>query len=208
MASTAPVNPVEAALRRIAADLDAQPHAWAIVGGLAVSARAEPRTTRDVDIAVGVASDAEAETLLHSLQRTGYGIASVVEQTAAGRLATARTTLPGAGDAGVLVDLLFASSGAEAEIAVAADRLEVVPGLLLPVARIGHLIAMKVLARDDRQRPQDWDDLRALVAEAGSADLDDARSLMGLIEARGYQRGRSLLAAFAQLLDELPPRSG
>jgi hypothetical protein len=36
----------------------------------------------------------------------------------------------------------------------------------VPVARIGHLMALKVLARDDRRRPQDFDDLRALRREA------------------------------------------
>jgi hypothetical protein len=66
------------------------------------------------------------------------------------------------------------------EIAGAAERLEVVPALVVPVARAGHLIAMKVLARDDRQRPQAWDDLRALLAEATTADIEDARVLMRL----------------------------
>jgi len=46
------VDAIEAALRRIAVDLDARGRHWALVGGLAVSARAEPRTTRDVDVVV------------------------------------------------------------------------------------------------------------------------------------------------------------
>ena len=46
---------------------------------------------------------------------------------------------------------LFTSSGVEAEIDRAAERLEVVSDLFVRVARIGHLIAMKVLARDDQE---------------------------------------------------------
>jgi len=51
------MNLLEAALRHIVSDLDALGVRWAIVGGLAVSARAEPRTTRDVDVAVAVTCD-------------------------------------------------------------------------------------------------------------------------------------------------------
>jgi hypothetical protein len=38
------LNPVEATLRRIAEDLGAAGWRWALIGGLAVSARAEPRS--------------------------------------------------------------------------------------------------------------------------------------------------------------------
>jgi hypothetical protein len=41
----------EAALRRIAADLRELGRRFALVGGLAVSARTEPRLTRDADLA-------------------------------------------------------------------------------------------------------------------------------------------------------------
>jgi hypothetical protein len=46
------VNVLEAALRRMAADLERYGRRWALVGGFAVSARAEPRFTRDIDAAV------------------------------------------------------------------------------------------------------------------------------------------------------------
>lgn len=57
------------AIRRIVGDLDGQGSAWALVGGLAVSARTEPRTTRDVDVAVTVPDDAAAEALIWNLTR-------------------------------------------------------------------------------------------------------------------------------------------
>ena len=40
---------------------------FALIGGLAVSARTEPRFTRDADFAVALAGDAEAEALMNAL---------------------------------------------------------------------------------------------------------------------------------------------
>ena len=51
---------LETALRDVAAHLERRRRRWAVVGGLAVSARAEPRFTRDVDLALMVADDADA----------------------------------------------------------------------------------------------------------------------------------------------------
>jgi hypothetical protein len=48
-------------LIRLDTDLRELGARWALVGGLAVSARAEPRTTRDIDVAIVVGSDSEAE---------------------------------------------------------------------------------------------------------------------------------------------------
>lgn len=59
------MNRVEAALRRIATELDTRQVSWALVGGFAVSA------------------------LIRSLTAAGYGLAGVVEQQKVGRLATA-----------------------------------------------------------------------------------------------------------------------
>lgn len=54
------------------------PHA--LVGGLAVSARATPRTTRDVDLAVSVTDDEAAEAVVFSLHRLGFRVEALVEQ--------------------------------------------------------------------------------------------------------------------------------
>jgi hypothetical protein len=45
-----------------------------------------------------------------------------------------------------VVDLLFSSSGIESQICRDADPLEVAPGLRVPVAHGGHLVAMKLLS--------------------------------------------------------------
>jgi len=191
------VNTLEAALRRLAADLELHHREWALVGGFAVSARAEPRFTRDIDAAVLVDDDADSEDLVRSLLAQRYGLLASVEQDHTGSLATVRLACP-VGDGDVVVDLLFASSGIEPEIIQAADMTEVVPGLDLPIATTGHLIALKVLARDDQSRPQDLADLRALLQIATAADLAVANAAAQTISERGYNRGRDLTAALKE----------
>jgi Nucleotidyl transferase AbiEii toxin, Type IV TA system len=173
------------------------------VGGLAVSVRSEPRLTRDADLAVSVANDRDAEALVLALQERGWRVVTAVEQDAAGRLATVRLAPVGEGVVGAVVDLLFASSGIESEVVAAADSIEIVPGLDAPVARLGHLIALKVLARDDRLRPQDRVDLAALLDRADAAEIAEAREALRLVTRRGFQRGRDLLSLLDAALDEL-----
>ena len=73
------------------------------------------------------------------------------------------------------------------------------PGLRLPIATTGHLIALKLLARDDLKRPQDLADLRALAQVATSTDYQTAREAAWLISSRGFARGRDLTAALEDL---------
>ncbi len=202
------MNRVRLALQRIAADLDGLGKRWALVGGLAVAVRAEPRFTRDADLAVSVADDPEAERLVADLRGRGYRVLAAVEQEATRRLATTRLSPPGEPEHGVVVDLLFASSGIEPEVAAAAEVVEALPGLRLPVATPGHLIALKVLSRDDRLRPFDRADLVALLGRADAATLAEARTALATIQARGFHRGRALINDLDALIDELgPPRS-
>lgn len=190
---------LELALSEVGIVLDDLAAAWALVGGLAVSVRTEPRFTRDVDIAVAVRDDAEAESLVREHRDRGYELVALVEQDETGRLATARLAPPDEDAAGVVVDLLFASSGIEPEIVAQAERLAVMEGLQLPVARSGHLIAVKLLA-EDAARPADRADLAALVRDAAPNELDRARRGIELIRARGFHRGRDLERALETLL--------
>lgn len=114
------VNVLEAALQRIAADLGRYSRQWALVGGFAVSARAEPRFTRDIDVAVAVLDDADGEDLVRRLLGDGYRMLASVEQDETGRLATVRLGSPLSGGE-VVVDLLFASSGIEPEVTAAPE---------------------------------------------------------------------------------------
>jgi hypothetical protein len=176
----------------------------ALLGGLAVSVWTEPRFTRDVDLAVAVDSDAEAERIIHALQRSGYRVLATVEQTANDRLATARLLPPGESADGMVVDLLFASSGIEPEIVRAAVEIDIGASTVVKVVRAGHLVALKLLAHDADTRPQDGLDLRALRDTLSDEELTSAREACVLIEARGYARGRDL----QRLLDELVAGTG
>jgi predicted nucleotidyltransferase len=182
-------------------DLTALGREFAIVGGFAVSIRTEPRTTRDVDFAVAVRDDADAENLTFELVSRGYVVQTAIEQVGVGRLATVRLKAP----SGAIVDLLFASSGIEPEIVGDAEKLEMLPGLEMPVPRVGHLIALKVLSRDDRNRPQDRVDLGALLRVASSDEVDCARSALDLIQERGFARGKNLKRELAQAVLDLTP---
>lgn len=126
-----------------------------------IANRVGDRLRRDVDFALAVDGDAAAESIARALLRLGYEIGAGIEQTDTGRLASLRLWPPRDRRRVVMVDLLFASSGIEAEIVSAADRLELVAGTTVPVATVAHLIAMKILSRDDRRRPQDRVDLSA-----------------------------------------------
>ena len=51
-------------LRRIATDMNQSGLGWCLVGGLAASVYAEPRTTKDVDVAVSVSGEGDLLQLL------------------------------------------------------------------------------------------------------------------------------------------------
>lgn len=184
---------LEAVLARAAEDLDAVGAPWAMIGGLAVSARSIPRFTKDIDFVVAVADDAASEALIHQLRGRGYTPLEIVEHEYLDRLSTVRLV---ADPLDVALDLLFASSGIEKEIIAAATSVEILPDLRLPVASTGHLIALKVLAR----RGQDLVDLDALLATASAADLGVAREAVVLIAARGFNRGQDIVADLEQVL--------
>lgn len=187
------------ALRHTANLLDTRGAPWALVGGLAVSIRAEPRFTRDIDLAVGVATDAAAEALVADLTAAGFSLQLSLEQQALGRLATVRLLPPGETDEGILVDLLFASSGIETAICEDADRIEVAPGLVVPVATVGHLFVTKLLALAP-DRPQDAADLQALARHLTPEDEDRARGAAARIELLGANRAKALRDELEQWL--------
>ena len=178
-------------LKQLSIILDERKQPWALIGGLAVSIRTEPRFTRDLVIAVS--NDSAAEKLVFDLQTEGFRALATVEQEETQRLATARLVPSGESPQGLMLDLLFASSGIESEICENAEQLQVFPECIIPVARLSHLIALKVLARDDQNRPQDAADLQQLIAVASELDLNAALDAVCLIEKRGFNRSRNLV---------------
>lgn len=58
---------------------------------------------------------------------------------------------------------------------------------------------MKILARDDKRRPQDLVDIRNILAVAPPEEIERAKSALRLITMRGYQRDKDLLKELAEL---------
>jgi len=186
---------VERALAHVAGELRRRGHSFALIGGLGVSIRGEVRFTRDVDLALDVASDTELETLVRDLSAAGYVPLAVVEQDVKRRLAIVRLRAPG----GVVIDLLAASSGIEGEVVARATDVAVDGAGSIPVARAEELLALKVLSMTDR-RPQDAIDADGLLAVNPGLDLEAVRDLLGRIVARGFHRGQDLAAKLEGVL--------
>lgn len=61
-------GPIEGLLQEAAKALKRRSCRFAIIGGIAISVRVEPRFTRDLDLVVAVSNDREAEQLALDLQ--------------------------------------------------------------------------------------------------------------------------------------------
>jgi hypothetical protein len=163
-----------------------------------VSTRCEPRFTRDVDVAVTVVDDTDAEALVRGLRARGYRPTASVENDATARLATVRLFSP----QGVTVDLLFASSGIEPEVVARATDVDVPAVGTIRVARAEELLAMKVLSMRDN-RLQDRLDAQRLIEFVPDLDIEWVRRNLELIKVRGYHRDQDLGAKLDALLAEL-----
>lgn len=188
-------DPVFETLRQAFSDLIAEGCDCALVGGLAVSVRAEVRFTRDVDLAVAVQDDTEAELLVSRLRQRGYSPLATVEHDTQQRLSTVRL----GSKSGVKVDLLFASCGIEQETVSRSTILEMPDIGAISVARAEELLAMKILSMDDR-RLQDQIDARRLVSRNPDLDLAAVRANLAAIRERGFHRGQDLDAKLQGIL--------
>lgn len=65
-------------LQEVAEHLDELGFEWCLVGGLAISVRSEPRFTRDVDVAVLVSDDSEAEAIVRHFHSLGWQSVAVL----------------------------------------------------------------------------------------------------------------------------------
>ncbi|MBI2374726.1 MAG: nucleotidyl transferase AbiEii/AbiGii toxin family protein [Deltaproteobacteria bacterium] len=181
-----------AALTRARQDLEDAHARFALVGGMAVSARTEPRFTRDIDFVVAVDGDVAAERLIGEL---GYRVLAVAEHRSLGRLATVRLASPLLTSAPPIVDLLFCSSGIEPETVAAADTIDIVSGVSIPVAKMADLVAMKVLS-EKPTRPKDSADILAMLRGMSRDEIDRVPVLLEKIESRGAGRGKDLQAVW------------
>ncbi len=187
---------IERALATAVDSLRSANREFALVGGLAVSVRAEVRFTRDVDFAVRVVDDADAERLIFSLTAAGYRPVATIEHEERHRLSTIRLMSPHE----IKIDLLFASSGLEHEIVERASAVSLPHGEV-PIAAAEELLAMKVLSMTAR-RLQDEIDARKLVACNPSLDLVRVRDNLSRIRERGYDRGEDLERKLAKVIVE------
>lgn len=186
---------IEHALGAAIGSLQKANRRFALVGGLAVSVRAEVRFTRDVDLAVQVESDADAEALVFELKAAGYQPVASVEHEERHRLSTIRLLSPW----GVKIDLLFASSGIESEIVDRATTVLLPHAGAVPIGEAEELLAMKVLSMTER-RLQDRIDALQLIACNPKLDLARVRKNLQTIRERGYDRGEDLDGKLAALL--------
>ena len=199
-------EPLSERLAKLKEHLEALGCRFAVVGGLAVSARTRPRMTKDVDVVVAVDGDPEAEAIVRHLMATYYTVApdEVFENLETQRMSTVRMRSRDSDSTEPDSDLLFASSGIEREIVDAATELDFGVAGFVRVASIGHLIAIKVLS-ERPDRPQDRDDLCALLRVAGEDDLELAKTSLRLIAKRGYDRQKDLRGRLAAFIQEFAP---
>lgn len=194
MAEPAPYS----ALRGICAELQRAGRQFALVGGLAVSVRAEVRFTRDVDLAVAVKDDADAESLVFQLRGVGYAPLASIEHDTQHRLATVRLNAPQR----VKVDLLFASSGIEDVVVERATVVDMGTSGRIPVANAEELLALKILSMTDA-RLQDRLDAQRLLEFVPELDLAVVRAHLARITQRGFHREQDLQAKLDALVTQL-----
>jgi predicted nucleotidyltransferase len=185
---------LEQVAREVVNWLDDNGVQYALIGGLAVSFRTIERFTKDIDLAIAVENDQQAEICVRDIAGLGYRVQTLLEQTKLGRIATVRLIKAHEGSA--FLDLLFASSGIEGEVVAGAESIEVFENLSLAVASLPGLLALKVLSVEPINRPQDVVDIKNLLKEASSEDIQETTRLLELVHDRGYNRGKDLQAEF------------
>ena len=134
----------------------------------------------------------------------GYPVTHLLEQTEHNLIATIRFALPGGTEPEL--DLLFHSCGIERDIVAAAELVRLPDGQVVPVARLGHLIAMKLLSESD-VRATDRSDLTWMVAAASALELKRAKTAAARIEKEGFARGKDLQAVLQTFLARRPRRA-
>ncbi len=191
-------------LRRVTNDLHQCGVAWCLVGGLGTSVYVEPRTTKDIDVVVSVPDEQQADNLKGLLLTKGYTNPQLLMHTTPTRRMGWRVFIPPSREANIPLDILVSACGIEQDIVANSSTIEILPGLSLPVASLGHLIAMKVLSQNSFERLQDRVDLLALLRNANENDRKVAERSLKEIANRGFSEGRNLVAE----LHEIEARKG
>lgn len=170
---------------------------FCLVGGMAITARSYERTTKDVDFAVSVISEVEAEECVRALATNGFEVNTILENKTHNVLSTVRLKYINGPE--FFIDLLFSACGIEKEIVSQSSELELLPKVFVPVASVASLIVMKLVSFDVEKRPVDIADLHALLKVASDEDIRKVRELATLIVKRNFHRGRDLIAELEKL---------
>ncbi len=154
--------------------LEGEGRAHAVVGGIAVSVRGQPRATTDVDLVIAADVDRALE-LLRGLDGSPFlplfeGADEVVEQSFILPMRHVAT--------GIRVDLAIGLSGFEQQVIARAETIRV-GDQVISVATAEDLLLMKLLAA----RPQDEQDVRGItVAQQDHLDWDYCLRVAGELE--------------------------
>jgi hypothetical protein len=169
-----PVSPIGKLLAAVRAALEPLGIRWYLFGAQAAILYGVARLTADVDITLD-AGGHPVEEVLAALEVRGF--APRVGDTLA--FVTETRVLPMVhGPTRIPVDLVLAGPGPEERFLQHAE-IRHVDGVPVPVAAPDDLVVMKVLAG----RPQDLEDVAAIVAAQGSrVDLERAAATLRLLE--------------------------
>ena len=193
-------------IRKIVTDLNSTSLPWCLIGGLACSVYCEPRTTKDIDVAVSPSSPEDLETFVTCLEAIGYFNRQLLMHVQPTHRLGWRLFHKSQRGYDIPLDLLSSSSGIEREVVAAASLVEILPSLLVPIASRAHLIAMKVVSENSSDRIRDRMDLQGLIATATDSDLAESKSALLLIASRGFDRGKDVISVFDDLLKTISTR--
>jgi Nucleotidyl transferase of unknown function (DUF2204) len=151
-------EPLSTTLADAVAFLESEGISYALIGGLAVSLRGQPRVTVDVDMVIAIDVN-RALALLPMLSQSKFeplfhGVEEVVQKSFILPLRH-RTT-------GIKVDLAIGLSGFERQAVARAERIQIADQKVA-VATAEDLLVMKLLAG----RPQDEQDITGLIIAKG-----------------------------------------
>jgi len=184
-----------AALRRLVAALDSLNIAFAVIGGVAVSIRAVPRYTADVDAVIWT-SHSDLQDLVVKLR--GFGFATRAQDPIG--FARRNRLILLEDPEGVHVDLSIGGLPFEENTIRNADRIQVENDLSIPVAGVESLIVMKAIA----SRPKDLEDIRNLLAT--NAPVDQSKVLTTVSEFAELLETPELTSQLEALFKELDRR--
>lgn len=129
------------------------------IGGLALQAWGEARGTRDVHVAVMTGFGNEREIIQRILEFVPSRHPDPVE------FAMANRVILGQSPEGIGIDIGLSAFPYEEQMLTRCVDVELVPGVVLPLAGPDDLIVQKVFAG----RHRDWEDVRGIIARRGSS---------------------------------------